>query len=164
MGSSTALLIVDVQFGFINKHTSGVPKKVQQLQYEYETVYATQFHNTEGSFFRELIKWDRMQKDTRDFELAFELKQGAKRIEKTIYSCVTSNFIDDLRKPGRSEVHVCGIETDICVTKCAVDLFENGIIPIVLSEYCASKSGSESHRRALRTLARFIGTKQVKTA
>ena len=45
--------------------------------------------------------------------------------------------------------------------KCAVDLFENGIVPIVLEEYCASTVGPNSHKCGIATIKRFIGAKQV---
>jgi len=58
-------------------------------------------------------------------------------------------------------VHIGGLETDICVMKNAVDLFEAGIVPVVLSKYCASCSGEPAHLNALQTMRRYIGAGQV---
>jgi nicotinamidase-related amidase len=161
MITRAALLIVDVQNGFVNPNTAHIPKLVEQLQHDYANVFASQFYNEDGSFYRTLIKWDRLQKDTPDFDLAFDLRPGGERIEKPIYTCVTRDFLATLRHRSISEVHLCGIETDICVTKCAVDLFENGVVPFVLKDYCASKSGPDAHDWALATLARYIGRDQI---
>ena len=155
------LLIVDVQVGFINEATAHIPKLVETLQNEYEYVYATRFYNKEGSFYRKLINWDRFSKDSTDFPLAFTPSNNVILIDKSIYSCVNGNFLKDLKGKGIDNIDICGIDTDICVTKCAVDLFENGIIPFVLAKYCASHAGEEAHRYALKTLGRFIGRGQV---
>lgn len=43
-----------------------------------------------------------------------------------------------------------------------MDLIENGITPVVLSDYCASQYGKESHIEALKNLRLFIGDELVK--
>jgi len=158
---SKCLLITDVQVGFINADTAHIPKLVEALQSEYNIVYATRFYNKEGSFYRKLIKWECFSKDSADFPLAFVPSRNVTLIDKSIYSCVNDDFLQELNKKGIDEVDICGIDTDICVTKCAVDLFENGVIPFVLAKYCASHAGEEAHRYALKTLGRFIGRGQV---
>jgi hypothetical protein len=60
--------------GFLNRHTAHIPKWWRQLQHDYANVFATQFFNEDGSFYRTLINWDRLQKNTPDFDLAFSLK------------------------------------------------------------------------------------------
>lgn len=52
---------------------------------------------------------------------------------------------------------MAGIDTDCCVMKTALDLFEIGIKPIVLSHYCASTGGNNIHLAALDMLKRNIG-------
>ena len=155
------LLIVDVQAGFINEATQHIPKLVEALQYEYDHVYATRFYNEEGSFYRKLINWNRFGKDSTDFQLAFSPSNSATIIDKNIYSCVSKEFTQALMQRGIERVDVCGLDTDICVTKCAVDLFERGITPFVLAKYCASHAGEEAHKCGLKTLSRFIGKEQV---
>ena len=48
------LVIIDVQLGFINDETGHIPERVERLQREFETVFATRFENPEGSPFRKL--------------------------------------------------------------------------------------------------------------
>ncbi len=155
------LLIIDTQIGFINKNTKHIPSLVEKLQYEFEYVYVTKFFNPRGSFYRTLIKWNKLSKSSKEFELAFKARNNATIIEKSIYSCITREFLDDLQLKGITKVYICGIDTDICVTKCAVDLFENSIEPIILKDYCASTAGKVKHQNALSTLKRFIGKKQI---
>lgn len=59
------------------------------------------------------------------------------------------------------EVHLCGIDTDACVTACALDLFSMGLRPIVLADACARTGGKEFHEAALRALARSLGSKGI---
>jgi len=155
------LLIIDVQVGFINNFTKHIPTKVEKLQYEYKYVYITRFYNKEKSFYRKLLKWNRFSKDSDDFELAFKPKTNSKIIDKSIYSCINEDFLKELKKFNIDEIDICGIDTDICVTKCSVDLFENNIIPKVLANYCASHAGIENHLSALKILKRYIGKEQI---
>jgi nicotinamidase-related amidase len=160
---SSCLLIVDVQNGFINDSTKHIPELVEKLQSSYQFVYVTRFFNKEDSFYRKLINWNRFDKTSTDFSLAFEPAPDAHILDKSIYTCVNASFLQELNGHGIDAVDVCGVDTDICVTKCAVDLFENGIIPRVLAKYCASHAGYVAHEAALRTLGRYIGKSQVVT-
>lgn len=155
------ILIVDVQNGFINESTEHIPALVEKLQDNYDYIYVTRFFNKKDSFYRKLVKWDRFDKDSNDFQLAFKPSPKAIIINKSTYSCVIPSFLQELNKNKIQEVDICGIDTDICVTKCAVDLFESGIVPKVLSKYCASHAGLKSHKSALSTLRRYIGKDQV---
>ena len=156
------LLIVDVQNGFINASTKHIPPLVESAQHKYDYVVATRFFNPENSFFRTLIKWNRLAFGSSDFHLAFNPRKDALIIDKPAYTCVSESFINWLNERDVSVVYVCGMDTDICVTKCAVDLFERGIEPVVLSELCASYAGKSAHKNALKTLRRYIGESQVK--
>lgn len=161
-GSKTCLLIVDVQNGFINQSTKHVPSLVEAEQLLYDYVVATRFFNPEKSFYRTLIKWERFSPGSEDIPLAFSARKDALIIDKPRYTCVSDDFIGWLSERNISVVHVCGIDTDICVTKCAVDLFEHGIEPVVLSGLCASHAGEDAHQNALNTLKRYIGKSQVR--
>ncbi len=158
---NACLLTIDVQCGFINDSTEHIPKRVEALQNEYQYIYVTRFFNKKDSLYRKLIKWDRFDRHSDDFHLAFRPLARATIFDKSIYSCVNKSFLEALNENHIGEVDICGIDTDICVTKCAVDLFEAGITPRVLGPYCASHAGVDAHRFALMTLERFIGSEQV---
>ena len=159
--SNKALLIIDVQVGFVNDATRHILPKVEEIQKRYKLVYATRFINAEGSPYRTLLGWHRFYESSDDVPLAFRPVDGVVIIDKHVYTCVTPAFIEDLRGKSIEEVAICGIDTDACVSACAVDLFENGFRPILLSEACASHAGAEYHEAALRILARLIGKNQI---
>ena len=159
--SNSALLIVDVQVGFVNDATRHILPKVDALQKRYKHIYATRFINAEGSPYRKLLGWHRFYANSDDVPLAFNPVDSVVVLDKHVYTCVTLAFLQDLRDKGISEVAICGIDTDACVSACAVDLFENGIRPVLLSDACASHAGAEYHEAALRILARLIGKNQI---
>ena len=159
--SDVALLIVDVQKGFIRNGLEHLPEKIESLQGQYHHVFATKFINFEGSNFDKLINWRKMRPFTEQIELSFKLKSGAVEIEKYQYSCVNSEFISRLVINKINCIHIVGLETDVCVLKCAADIFENGFRPVVLKDFCGSPYGEDRHNEALSIIARFIGRGQV---
>ena len=156
-----ALIIVDVQKGFVNEQTKHIPALVERLQYDYDVVYVTRFINQPGSLYRQLIHWDHLSPESEEIELAFTPRPEAIILDKYVYTCIDDAFMERLRAQDIRAVDICGIETDICVTKCAVDLFERGIIPFVLKDYCATHASKEVEEAALSILQRYIGRSQV---
>ncbi len=155
------LLIVDVQKGFINSATEHIPARIQALQSDYGIVFASRFLNPPGSMHRRLIGWDRFAPGSEDAELAFAPRPDARIFDKTTYTSLTADLLSMLAREGLGKVHLCGIATDGCVLKSAVDLFEASIEPVVLADACASHGGADCHEAGLKLLRRFIGEGQV---
>jgi nicotinamidase-related amidase len=61
-------------------------------------------------------------------------------------------------------VYVAGIDTDMCVLKIAMDLFDRSIEPVVLTDCCASTAGLQAHLAGLAVLSRNIGAKRLREA
>jgi nicotinamidase-related amidase len=158
---TTLLIIIDVQAGFITPATANIPQAVESLQDRFDTVIITKFVNPEGSAQRRLIDWCQFAPGSPDTELAFTPKAGATIIEKRSYSAIDAAFLERLDALGAKDVHLCGIATDNCVLVTAVDLFEAGLRPVVLADYCASHGGPEYHDWGLKILTRLIGPRQV---
>ena len=70
--TNNALLIIDVQKGFINEYTRELPGKIEKLQNNYANVYAMQFINLEDSMFRKQLNWHKLSLNTQDTELALK--------------------------------------------------------------------------------------------
>ena len=157
----SCLIIIDVQKGFINQWTGHVPARVQARQDEFERVIVTRFVNPPGSPHRRLLGWPQFAADSADVELAFAPREGARIMDKSTYTCAAGDFVTELKQKGVERVHLCGIATDTCVLKSAVDLFEAGLEPLILATDCASHGGPECHAAGLLLLARFIGADRV---
>ncbi len=69
-----------------------------------------------------------------------------------------------LRKHHIEKVFIAGIDIDMCVLKIAMDLFDMGIEPIVLTDCCASTAGLQAHLAGLAVLSRNIGADRLQEA
>ena len=52
--------------------------------------------------------------------------------------------MDEIRKSGRRQIILAGIETHICVTQTAIDLKEAGYEVFVVSDACSSRSPTQN--------------------
>ncbi len=156
------LIIIDVQQGFMGSGTDHIPGRVEPLQDRFETVLITRFFNPEGSLHRKLIGWHRFGPGTADIELAFKPAATARIFDKSTYSALTPGIVTILQQNKVGRVFLCGIATDNCVLKTAVDVFEKGLEPVVITDATASHGGPEAHDCGLRLLERFIGAGQLR--
>lgn len=162
------VIVVDMQKGFTQcKQTQKLAKRVSELLSlkVFDVVIATKFLNDAGSSYEKFFGWHSL-KTEEDRSLNPEVEKHAAYVcEKYIYNCVNTNFIQRLCQlnggmyPER--VFVIGVDTDCCVMTTATALFENDIRPIVLSHYCDSNGGPESHQAGLLCLKRLIGDGQI---
>jgi nicotinamidase-related amidase len=60
-----------------------------------------------------------------------------------------------------TKVFICGIATESCVMKTAIDLFERNIRPIVIQDACCSHAGEAAHNAGLLIIERNIGKAQI---
>ena len=73
---------------------------------------------------------------------------------KTAFSCCgAAGFLADLRKLGRPNVVLTGMETHVCVLHTALDLLEAGLTVYLPADALASRSAID-HDTALRRLER----------
>ena len=157
-----ALLIVDVQKGFINEHTARLPTTVENLQCFYGYVAVAKYKNPEGSAARKKLQWHRFGEGADDCELAFSPKENAFIFEKCGYSSLIPVFQEWLYDNKITHVDICGSSTGVCVLTSAVDLFEQTEIVVnVLADACASTRGPEAHEAGLLAIGHSIGDEAV---
>ena len=163
------IIIIDMQKGFTSsEHTAYLKEKIANLleQNIFDIVIATRFLNEDNSIFEQLHSWKYLKEET-ERELVEEIESYIDYVEdKFIYTCVNANFIQRLCQLNGGQypkqIFLAGVDTDCCVLATAVDLFENNIRPIVLTDYCASNGGVESHKAAITCMKRLLGKKQIK--
>lgn len=162
------VIVVDMQKGFARyEQTQKLTERiVGLLDLEvFDSVVATKFLNDTDSSYEKCMGWHRL-KTEEERAINPDIDKHVDYIcEKYIYNCVNANFIQRLCQlnggmyPER--VFVIGADTDCCVMTIATALFENNIRPVVLSHYCDSNGGPESHQAGLLCLKRLIGEKQI---
>jgi len=160
------LLVVDVQNGFINEFTHHIPARVAQLidTNAFEPVLFTLFVNEPGSPYQRLLEWHDSAEPP-ETDLVPELERFA--TDHNVYikrglTGMTQDLADRLAQDKIEEITLVGIDTDMCVLKIALDLFDAGIEPVVLVDCCASTAGLQSHLAGLAILSRNIGPHQLR--
>jgi|GEM_PF-89916 sugar/nucleoside kinase (ribokinase family)/nicotinamidase-related amidase len=156
-----ALIVVDLQKGFITAHTAHLPASVAAFlgQVQCEPVVFTRFINQAHSPYERFLDWREMHQPP-DTDLVEELQPFA-RIElvKHTYTALTSELRAQLA--AADEVLLVGVDTDACVLKTAFDLFEAGYRVRVIADLCATTEGPAMHEKALAVLQRNIGRQCV---
>ncbi|MGI0487236.1 cysteine hydrolase family protein [Pantanalinema rosaneae CENA516] len=164
----TPLLVVDVQSGFLNDFTHHIPDRVARLiqRDHHDPILFTRFVNLPDSPYTRLLSWDSCSEEP-ETDLAKLIAAYAK--PELIFSkpglCGLPNeLIDYLTQHHMTQIDVVGIDTDMCVLKIAMDLFDRGIEPIVLTDCCASTAGLQAHLAGLAVLSRNIGAQRLREA
>jgi|SRR5579871_6246834 len=160
------LLVVDVQRGFINDYTRHVPGRVRRLieMGNYGPVLFTRFVNAPGSPYQQLLRWHAMSNPP-ETDLVDELTGLATDDNvycKQGFTGMPKELAQRLRDDKLTQVSIVGIDTDMCVLKVAMDVFDLGIEPVILVDCCASTSGLQSHLAGLAILSRNIGPHQLR--
>ncbi len=160
-----------MQNGFVRTQSHHVVPRVAALAGAWldggGDVVFTRYLNHPGSPFERIIGWTRLQHppetDIVD-GLAQYVAKAVAVLDKPIYSTFTPEGRALFAAHGWNQVFVCGIATESCVLKTAVDAFEADLTPWVVSDAVASHAGEEAHNAGLLVLGRFIGKAQIISA
>jgi len=164
------LLLVDLQHGFLNDFTRHIPERVVRLLTRdgdrYDAVLATRFVNIEGGPFRRFLDWHGCAVPP-ETDLVPEIRPWID--ESLVFSKpgsagMSAELVAWLQEHDVERVTLVGIDTDMCVLKIAMDIFDLGIEPIILADCCASTAGLQSHLAGLAVLARNIGADKLHDA
>lgn len=161
-------LLTDMQVGFTQDPvTNRLVSKTKELldKQLFDIVVATKFINSKKSIYEQLMGWTDCSTE-KEIAIRPELLPYAKEITtKTIYSCVSPNFLQRLCQINDGnypkKIFLAGVDTDSCVLKTAVDLFENNIRPIILTNFCYSSVGPKFHDAGIVCMQQLLGEKQL---
>ena len=119
------LLIIDLQKNFINEYTKEVLLKIEKLLSKniFDYVAFTKFINDTNSQFCKILNYKGCI-DDEDRKIVIDTKNYP-IFDKRIYTTLNLEFKIFLEKNNIKTIYLCGIDTDACVLKTAVDLFEN---------------------------------------
>jgi nicotinamidase-related amidase len=166
--AKTALVVIDMQNGFVNESSRPVIPAVVNLVECWQRlggdIIFTRYLNYPDSLYERLIQWSRLQTspeiDIVD-ELVPYLDSARAVIEKPTYTLFTPDGAKIVRDGGWTDLVFCGIATESCVLKSAVDAFELGYTPWVVRDASASHGGAGTHEAGLLITGRFIGGGQI---
>ena len=165
---SEPLLIVDVQPGFINEFTHHIPQRIARLiqRGEYAPVLFTRFINSTDGPYQRFLDWHCCDREP-EINIVPELEpfvQQSLVFSKPGLCGMTDDLASYLRDSHIERVFIVGIDTDMCVLKITMDVFDIGIEPIVLTDCCASTAGLQAHLAGLAVLSRNIGAQRLREA
>lgn len=169
--ANSVLVVVDMQQGFIHPNSAHVVPTVVDLVRRWQnaggaTVF-TRFINQAGSPFERLVQWTQLSTSPQ-IDLVEELAPYAARatavVEKPAYTLFTPAGVAAIAAGSWQHLIFCGLTTESCVLKCAVDAFEHDLTPWVVTDACATHAGPAAHEAGLLVIRRFIGAGQLITA
>lgn len=157
INNTTLLIVIDVQKDFINKNTKHIPNRIENLiqNNKFNYIVFTKFINDKDSNFHKVLNYKGcMTKEDR--KIVIDTKNN-KVLEKRTYTALTPELMAYLKENKIEDIYLCGIETDACLLKTAIDLFEKNY-NIKVIEYCTmSTSGRRYHKYAIKMLKKLIG-------
>ncbi|ANY06753.1 isochorismatase family cysteine hydrolase [Pseudonocardia sp. HH130630-07] len=164
------LVVVDVQNGFVTEHSQHVVPVVERLAREWleagRDVVFTRYLNYDDSPFEKIMGWSKL-KDSPEIDIVDELQEHSSRavavVDKKIYTLFNEDGIALASERGWTDMFVCGIDTEVCVLKTAVDAFELGIRAWLLVDASASHSGPAPHDAGVLVGQKMIGRRQTIT-
>ena len=155
------LLVIDLQKDFINDNTENISCNIEKLisSKKYKYVVFTKFINDiNSSFYKTLNYKGCMSEDGRKIvidTLEYPI------LEKKTYTALNYELKKFIEDNDIKKIYLCGIDTDACVLKTAIDLFENNLEVKVIEDCCMSHSGKEYHNSAINMLKKLIGKQNV---
>ncbi len=155
------LLVIDLQKSFINVNTSLIPLKVEGLirNNNFDYVAFTKFVNFDTCNFNTMLNYRGCMSEE---ERNIVIDTGDNKIFcKSIYSALNDELVNYINDNNIDIIYLCGIDTDACVLKTAIDLFENNYNFRVIENCSMSHSGKEFHEFAVKMLKKLVGEQNI---
>ena len=155
------LLVIDLQESFINECTKLLPPKIEKLLIcnKFDYIVFTKFINDDKSDFYRILNYKGCMTE-KDRNIVIDTK-NYKIIEKRVYTAYNDELKSYIDSNNIKTIYLCGIDTDACVLKTALDLFENNLDVKVIEDCSMSHSGIEYHNFAINMLRKLIGNQNV---
>lgn len=80
---------------------------------------------------------------------------------KKTYTALTEELKEYIKINNINTIYLCGIDTDACVLKTALDFFDYNLNIKVLKDLFMSHSGIDYHNYALILLEKLIGKNNI---
>jgi len=163
---SKMLVIIDMQNGFIDQKSRFLVPIIQDLITQFVAfklpIIFTQFVNPpKNSPYRRLLGWHKFS-GSPEIDIIAELAtSSATIVQKYTNTSFNSAFEKNIQLHKTNILYLCGISTESCVLKTALDAFEKNLTPIVIVDACYSTAGDKAHEAGLFTIKRNIGQDQM---
>lgn len=165
----SALVIIDMQNGFINNQTKNVLKKIESFVKEkaslFTCIIGTQYVNNKNTACYRYENWKECMEGDEKTELCTELKGFINYIiKKDKYTCYTEEFLNILATNHINRIYFCGVNTGCCVLHSVLDCYENVMDCYVIEDLCGSTSGKHYHNISIELLGTLITKERIITS
>lgn len=167
---TAALVVIDMQNGFVNRHSKHAVPAVADLVTRWTAtgrpVLFTRYLNYPDSPYEKYFQWNRLQGPPETDivpELADHAADAHAVLDKTGYTLFTPEATRLISQAGWTDLVFCGVATESCVLKSAADAFEHGYAPWIVTDACASDAGPDVHNAGLTVVRRLISPGQLVT-
>lgn len=154
-----ALIIVDVQPGFLNTRSRYIIQNIKSLieKVPYDFYVESLFYAEQGSLWDRQTKWT-LPKDENFITVKGIVEilkpKGCLHLEKSSKSAFKGN-VDlhrELKKRNIKEVHIVGLDSNDCVLATAYEAFDLAYFTYVIEECTESSSGDELKKAGFKVL------------
>lgn len=160
----TALIIIDMQKGFINKNTEHLVTKIADFvkKRSFDLVIGTRYINNDYTACHIYEGWDDCWEGSKSAELIPEIESLCNEVvDKHEYSCWGSPLKYLLKKYSIEKLVFCGVNTGCCVLASVFDAYDELWDVTVMGDLCGSTSGISSHKAGIQILRECITESRV---
>lgn len=160
----SALIVVDMQMGFMNEHTEYLENKIASYidNRSFDIIIGTKYINNEKTACYIFEGWKECMDGTVDTYLVPKISSRVNvTFEKSVYSCWSETLKDYLKSRNIDDIYFCGVNTGCCVLHSAFDAYNDLFSCYVIEDLCGSTSGEESHKAAITILKECITQERV---
>jgi len=155
-------LIIGMQKGFRYAESEALLPNLLKLKKSFKgKIVFSKFVNDKDSLFEKQLNWTEFQNEE-DKKLFSELRASNNiEFEHNGYTVINEALLQFIKENKIIKVYLCGIYTDVCITKTAMDLFDKGIETFVIEDAYNSLHGKSIHDSAIESLRHILGKKQI---
>ena len=156
------LLIIDMQEGFRYAESEFIVPNILKLIKAFNgKIIFSKFIGSQNSLFKTQLNWTKFQNEE-ERKLFSELQAfGFLKFEHEGYTVLNSKLKAYLKDNKITKIYLCGIYTDVCIIKTAMDLFDENFKTFVIKDACNSLHGKKNHDSAIESLRHILGKKQI---
>lgn len=160
-----ALLIIDMQQGFMNASTRHLATKIPQIAQMYRHVFASQLVFSSRAPKTQVVCHSSFIEGSPETKLSLIWPENVSKtfylFAKHHYTCIGSALSSLMMKNNIHHIDLCGVDSEACVLKTALDFYEMGFSFRVLESLCASSQGPAYHEAAMDLLRTVCGPQHM---
>lgn len=158
----SVLLVIDPQVGWQHPAVDDVFATIPEAMRHFKGLRAvTAYVNAPDSLFETQLAWTRFRESS-DTQLIDGYAEHADAVfEHETYGCLTDDVDEFLKANEITDVYVCGVFTDICISQTAMQLFDAGYSAFVVQDLVGTLHGEDVHRATIKSLKHAIGQAHV---